>query len=66
MTDKRINIISNSSFKKRLVLYVENILNNYLDILLEAHSKIIHCTVLSSIVQQALLVNKSAPTFSAS
>lgn len=66
MTDKRINIISNSSFKRRLVLYVENISNYCLDILLEACGKIIHCSVLSSILQQALLVNKSAPTFSTS
>lgn len=66
MIDKRINIISNSSFKKRLVLYMENILNYCLDVLLEACGKVIHCSMLSSILQQALLVNKSAPTFSTS
>lgn len=40
MADKRINIISNDLFKSRHVLYVENILKNYLDILLEACGKI--------------------------
>jgi len=44
MTDKRISTISNSLFKQRLVLYTENFLNYYLDILLKACGKTIQCS----------------------